>query len=104
VTELTFTQREIDQLTELLGSLAAQLSESQGTLLRAIFAAGVETVQAAPAPVPPPESTPPDNDDEPPAADDPASPDAQTLRDQLREAFVPGRTPPPSPLVIRVTP
>ena len=98
MSELTFTQREIDALTAHLGSLAAQLGESQSLLLKAIFAAGVDTVERVPEPV----QRGPEGAPGPPTES--LTPDARELRDQLRQSFVPGGPPPPRPLVIRVTP
>jgi hypothetical protein len=107
--ELTFTQREIDDLTERLGALAANLSRSQGLLLMAIFAAGVDSVERVPQGGTETSSVPADNP-APAGSGDPASAeghtasDAQHLRNQLRQSFVPGGPPPPRPLVIRVRP
>lgn len=107
---LTFTQREIDELTERIGSLASGLSESQRRLLLAIFAAGLGEVQGSPEnksetlPAPEVSGGPQQVQDPPAKVQDPPAVDAAKLRDQLRQSFVPGGPPPPRPLVIRVTP
>ena len=93
--ELTFTQREIDELTELLGSLAAHLSESQGRLLMSIFAAGVDAVEQ----IPEGEAETPQE-----PVDSGTAPDSRQLSDRLRRSFKPDGPPPPRPLVIRVSP
>jgi hypothetical protein len=105
--ELTFTQQEIDELTELLGSLAAALREPQGRLLMAVFAAGVDTVERIPESKP---GTPdqPGGSGGPAEPEGRAAPDSHQLRDQLRQSFVPDDTPRPRhrprPLVVRVSP
>jgi hypothetical protein len=110
--DLTFTRQQIDELTERLGSLAADLGEPQRRLLLAIFAAGVDKVESdlndkSGAPPAPKASGGPQK------AEGAEAPDAGKLRDQLRKSFVPGGPRPivpggPRPaaggLVIRVTP
>jgi len=103
--ELTFTQQEIDELTELLGSLAAVLREPQRRLLMAVFAAGVGTVQRTPESETGTPDQPSGSGGQAEAVSR-AAPDSHQLRDQLRESFVPDDQPRPRPrpIVVRVSP
>ncbi len=101
--DLKFTRQEIDELTDRLGSFAADLTKSQWSLLLAIFAAAADQVQSGPdnksGTLPAPEVS---GDLE--KVEDPSQSTAEELREQLRHSYVPGGPPPPRPLVIRVTP
>ena len=98
-----FTWKEVDVLTDRLSSVATELTESEWSLLLAIFAAAVDQVKSGPdkkwGTLPAPEI---DGDIE--KVEDPGESTAAELREQLLLSYLPDGPPPHHPIVFRVTP
>ncbi len=98
-----FTWKEVDVLTDRLGSVATGLTEKEWSLLLAIFAAAADQVESGPdktwGTLPAPEI---DGDIE--KVEDPGESTAEELREQLLQSYVPGGPPRHRPIVFRVSP
>jgi hypothetical protein len=99
----SFTKHDIYTLTTKLGKLAVEspLTKEEWNLLLGIFGAAANHLEVGADKT---RGTFPGVDvkGKSPKVDDPAGKDARELRDQLRQAYIPGKT--PAPIVYRVTP